>query len=251
MAETRSTPETLPYGEGIYHRRIRLSSDSGLVTGELEDDFHHFRVHLRHDGEKVVEVLGEALRYPWTTCPGATTPLQALRGLRLASRVTAPAREHDPRAHCTHLFDLASLAFTHAAAGRDTRLYEIRIPDRIENRTRPTLRRDGSEILAWTIEGRRITDPPPFAGRSLAKGFVSWADMELDPETAEAAIVLRRACGISLGRSFQLDTIPNANDLAPRTLGACYTFTPGVIEQGKRMLGSTLEFTDTPERLLS
>ncbi len=251
MSETRPTPETLPYGEGIYHRRIRLSSGAGFVTGELEDDFHHFRVRLAHDGEKLVQAEGEALRYPWTTCSDATMPLQGLRGLRLAARVTAPSREHDPRAHCTHLFDLASLAFTHAAADRDTRLYEIQIPDRIENRTCPTLRRDGVEILSWTIKGRRIIDPPPFAGRSLVKDFVRWADAELDPDLAEAAIVLRRACSISLGRLFPLDKIPNANDLASRTLGACYTFSPGVIEEGKRMLGTTFEFTHTPERLLS
>ncbi len=174
-----------------------------------------------------------------------------MRGLRLSSRYIAPTREHDPRAHCTHIFDLASLAITHAASGRRTRLYEIRIPDRIENRTRVTLVRDGTEILSWAIEGRRITDPPPYAGRSLAKGFVKWADSELDPETAEAAIVLRRACAISLGRAFPLDHIPNASDLASRTLGACYSFSPGVIEEGKRMVGSTLEFTHTPERLLS
>ena len=80
---------------------------------------------------------------------------------------------------------------------------------------------------------------------------MKWADSELDPETAEAAIVLRRACAISLGRAFPLDHIPNASDLASRTLGACYSFSPGVIEEGKRMVGSTLEFTHTPERLLS
>lgn len=251
MTKTPPIPETLPYGEGIYHRRIRLSSGAGFVSGELEDDFHHFRVRLTHDGEKLVRVEGEALRYPWSTCRGATMPLQGLRGLRLVARVTAPAREHDPHAHCTHLFDLASLAFTHAAAGRDTRLYEIQVPDRIEDRTHPTLRCDGVEILSWTIKGRRITDPPPFAGRSLAKGFVSWADAELDPDTAEAAIVLRRACAISIGRVFPLDKIENSNDLASHTLGACYTFSPGVIEEGKRMLGSTFEFTHTPERLLS
>ncbi len=208
-------------------------------------------MRLAHDGEKVVQVEGEALRYPWTTCPGATTPLQGLRGLRLAASVTAPAREHDPRAHCTHLFDLASLAFAHAAAGRDTRLYEIQIPDRIEDRTRPTLRRDGVEILSWTIKGSRITDPPPFAGRSLAKDFVRWADAEFELDTAEAAIVLRRACAISIGRVFPLDKIPNSNDLASHTLGACYTFSPGVIEEGKRMYGTTFEFTHTPDRLLS
>jgi len=242
---------TIPYGEGVYQRKIRLTSSAGLVNGELEDDFHHFRVRLHHAGEKVVEMEGEALRYPWTTCPGATAPLQALRGLRLSSRVSAPAHEHDPRAHCTHLFDLASLAFTHAASGRSTRLYEIRIPDRVEKRTRVTLARDGTQILSWAVEGRRITDPPPFAGRSLTKGFVDWADSEFDPETAEAAIVLRRACSISFGRAFPLDHIPNASDLASRTLGACYTFSPAVIGEGKRMLGSTLEFTHTPERLLS
>ncbi len=74
MTETRTRPEKIPYGQGIYHRRIRATSSPGLVNAELEDDFHHFRVRLQHDGEKIVEIEGDAVRYPWTTCPGATTP---------------------------------------------------------------------------------------------------------------------------------------------------------------------------------
>jgi len=239
------------YGDGVYHRNIRITSNAETVLAELEDDFHHFRLRLRHDGEKVVEVEGEAFRFPWTTCSDATGPLRALRGLRLSQRCTSPAREHDPRSHCTHLFDLAGLALTHAASGRKTRLYEIHIPDRVDKRTRATILRDGVEILAWALAGRKILGPPPFDGRSLTKGFVEWADAEFEPEMAEAAIILRRACAISLGRAFPLDHIPNASDMAERTLGACYSFSPAVIEIGKRVVGSTLDFTDTPERLLS
>jgi len=38
-----------------YRRRIRVRAvEPDVVVSELEDDFHHFVVTLRHDGEKVL-----------------------------------------------------------------------------------------------------------------------------------------------------------------------------------------------------
>ena len=238
------------YGTGVYRRRIQLEGEEGLVRAELEDDFHHFRVSLRHDGVRIVEALGEALRFPWTTCPGAVVPLPELAGLELATRSTAPSAAHDSRRHCTHLFDLAGLAVAHAAGRRRLRRYDAIIPDRVERRTTAWLERDGVEVLRWQLEGMGIEGPAPWAGRPLGKGFTAWAESKLDAETAEAAIVLRRACMISLGRAFPLDHIPRASDMAERTLGACHAFSPTIIGEGLRVVGSTLDFTDAPQRLL-
>ena len=244
--------KTLPYGEGVYRRRIRLTASPGAVKAELEDDFHHFAATLHHDGKHATRVVGEAIRYPWTTCPGATLRLEALAGLPLSTRLTDPLTAHNSREHCTHLFDLACLALAHAAAGRERRQYDIESPDRTaEGRTTLRLLRDGSELLFWQIEGRQILGPAPFVARSLGRGFPQWAEANLDADLAEAAIVLRRASSISMGRSFPLDRIPNANDMRHRTLGACYSFSPEVIELGKRVVGSTWEFTGAPDRLLA
>src|SRR3546814_7802131 len=44
------------------HRIIRLHAIDGEVRGALEDDFHHFRVLIRHDGARVTNVEATALR---------------------------------------------------------------------------------------------------------------------------------------------------------------------------------------------
>ncbi len=247
-----SSPGRRPYGDGVYRRAILLRALDGEVLGDLEDDFHRFRVRLEHDGRRVLSLRGEADRFPWTTCPGAVDPLARLAGTPLAERATALAEHSDPRAHCTHLFDLAALACSHAAARRAERRYDIEIPDRVKGRTRATLRRDGEPLLSWTVEGHRILDPPPFAGVVMrGRQFMQWAEAQLAPDLAEAAIALRRTCYISGGRAHDLDGVPDASVYLPIAGSTCHTFTPGIAEQGKRVLGTSFDFTDTPERLLA
>ncbi len=242
----------LPYGEGVFSRRFLFRAVDGHVTGDMEDDFHRFHVDLFHDGERIVEMRGEALRYPWTECPGSAVRLRALEGMELSLDANAGARHTDPRVNCTHLFDLACLAITHAAAGRERRLYDIAVPDRQEARTRATLHRDRKLLLDWHVTGSTIEGDPPFGGVRLRKaGFVAWVEANLDPDTAEAALALRRSCFISMGRARNLDEAPSAMVYMPLAKGSCHSFTPGIAERTERMLGTSLEFTDAPERLLA
>jgi hypothetical protein len=243
----------LPYGEGIFRRRFLLDTvDEHHVSGAMEDDFHRFHLELRHDGERVVEMRGEAVRFPWTECPGANVPLKSLEGMALSAHANAGARHTDPRSNCTHLFDLACLAITHAARGSGRRLYDITVPDRIEGRTQATLHRDGELLLDWNLKGNAISAEPPFEGVRLAKSnFVGWVEEHLDPELGEAALALRRACFISMGRERNLDESPTAMDYMPLAKGSCHSFTPGIAEKTERMLGTTLEFTDDRDRMLS
>ncbi len=105
-----------------YRRRIRVRTvEPGVVVSELEDDFHHFIVTLRHDGERVLSAAAESRRWPWATCPDATVPLGALAGMPLSRRFTAAGGWTDPRQNCTHQFDAACHAITHAASGRRDR----------------------------------------------------------------------------------------------------------------------------------
>ena len=241
-----------PWGEGIYRRRIRLCSTRGGVVADLEDDFHRFRVMLEHDGHRLTRVRGEARRYPWSACPGATEPLKALAGMALSPDCRAVADHADPRTNCTHLFDLAGLAAAHAAAGRSRRQYDVEVPDRKEGRTSPRLQRDGAPRLAWELDDHEIREPAPFAGRSLSgRAFLEWARAELSEDLAEAACVLRRASYIAIGRSTPLDRIRQAKVFLPRIQGSCHTFTPGIAETATRVVGSTLDFSDAPERLLA
>src|SRR5215470_13550004 len=105
-ARTRRGEERLPYGEGVFRRAFLLVAGEGRVVADMEDDFHRFRVTLAHDGAHVTGVRAEAFRYPWSECPGATAPLRALEGMPLSARPLAASRHADPRANCTHLFDL-------------------------------------------------------------------------------------------------------------------------------------------------
>ena len=251
-SESANHPERLPYGEGIYRRRILLVAANGHVTADLEDDFHRYRVEIEHDGGQVGAVRGDAGRYPWSECGNSLMPLQAFQGTPLSTSLRATSRRANPRENCTHVFDLAVLAVAHAAAGRARRQYDIAVPDRADDVTRATLQRDGEPVLAWDLHGSEVSNPPPYAGRELrGPGLARWAEAELDPDTAEAAIVLRRGSFIANGRLGDFDGAPNASVLLPWAENSCHSFTRGIAEKALRIRGSTREFTHHPERLLA
>ena len=249
MTEPVPVLDPATYGEGIYRRRIRLATiEQGVVRAELEDDYHHFRCTLTHADGVITGCEGEAVRHPWTTCPGAMGLLRSLVGTPLDARSTAILGRVRGNEHCTHLVDLAGLAIAHAYDGRERREYDVTVPDRVGERCEPVLARDGEVILHWVVEGVTIVDPPPSAGVSVTGGFRGFVERELDVDTAEAAVVLRRGTMISWGRSMQLDDVGVAVELD--MLGSCHTFTVGTAEHAARKRGSTWDFTDAPDRLL-
>jgi hypothetical protein len=77
-----------------------------------------------------------------------------------------------------------------------------------------------------------------------------WADATLAPEEAEAAIVLRRAADIGMGRGMDLDSIPVASQLPNSMTGICHTMRPGVAEVAFRNTGSIRDFARAPDDLL-
>jgi hypothetical protein len=250
-------PRRADYGHGSYRRRIRLEADGERVRGELADDFHHFGVDLRHDGERVTAIEGRDVRVPWTTCPGSLPRLGDLVGLRLSRSLHAIAQQVETRAQCTHLFDLASLALAHAtrrcAGGAATRQYDAALPDRGEGPVRTTLHRDGELALCWWTKGMRIgrAEPGLFASRALrGKDFNRFVEHELDPDTGEAALVLRRAYFIGLGRAYDFDRIERGERFAAVVGSACHTFSPDVVSQARRVYGSVRDFSDAPDAIL-
>jgi hypothetical protein len=238
------------YPSGAYRRRILVTASEDEVSAELEDDFHQFQVTVAHDGEHVTSVRGRGVRFPWTTCPLAAEQLAPLVGMPLSTRSTAVGDFVSARDNCTHMFDLAGLAVAHAARGGDRRQYDVVVPDPVDGLRQVTLERDGKPRLSWRVDRQTILDPPPFAGRALRGGFLAWAEEALDPETAEAAIVLRRACDIAHGRMQDLDIYDDARPLLEFMAGSCFTFQVGRGEDALRMKGTVRDFTDHPERLL-
>jgi hypothetical protein len=237
-----------------YRRRIRVRAvEPGCVVSELEDDFHFFVVTLRHDTTHVVSVACEARRWPWLTCPAAAVSLTALAGMPLSRRFTAAGRWTDPKQNCTHQFDAACHAITHAAWGREERVYDVEVPrrDLETGTTHVRLWVDGDARLAWTLTWTGIVDPePPFDEAPWKGGFMRWADATLPEDDAECAIVLRRAADIGMGRGMDLDAVPVASELPSSMAGICYTMQPGVREIALRHVGSIRDFASEPERLL-
>tara|TARA_R110000850_G_scaffold81515_8_gene175240 strand:+ start:20506 stop:21243 length:738 start_codon:yes stop_codon:yes gene_type:complete len=231
----------------VFNRRIEIHAQSnGDIRAALEDDFHHFRVSLSYTGDVVTDVRGDALRFPYTACPAAATPLKALIGMRLSDVAHSVTRATDPRHQCTHMLDLAGLAIAAAARSSTTRVYEISVPMRVDERTAPTLFRDGTPYLQWLTIGTIIQEPERYRGIDLNKGMAGWAIANLSADEAEAALILRRCTIISRGREYDLDAIPHA-----RVTGLCYAQQPERAEQASRMKGSTEDFTDRAATLCS
>ncbi len=242
---------------GPYRRRIRLLAiEPGVVWGGLEDDFHHFEVTLRHDSATVTHLEMHPVRWPWLTCPDAGVALRALEGMALSERCTAAAAVADPRQNCTHQFDLAGLCVAHAARGISRRQYDVEVPPPVEGVLRPSLRRDGDLLLEWELRvgrsrTRELVAPARFTAAPWKGGFMKWADANLAPDDAEAAIVLRRSCDIGMGRGMDLEAIDCAQELAGIMTGICYTMQPETMPVALRERGTIRDFGRDPDALLS
>jgi hypothetical protein len=171
----------------------------------------------------------------------------------LSQRFTAAGRWTDPKLNCTHQFDTACYAITHAACGRDSRVYDLEIPRRdFETGITDTrLWVDGEFRLGWRIDWNGIVDAaPPFDAAPWRGGFMRWADETLPEDEAECAITLRRACDIGMGRGMDLDAIPVATQLPATMAGICHTMQPGVVDVAFRHVGSIRDFAREPELML-
>lgn len=256
MSFTISTPLKL----GSFSRRIFAAAEPGRAFGAVEDDFHHFHAEIAHDGEKVTDVRGESLRYPWTSCPEAREPLRQFIGLPLDAFSTGI----DAKWQCTHLYELLRLAIAQArrqvAAGGSGEMrsrYDIRVPDRIARRTRAEIRRDGELVFAWDLEGKFIVAPEAFAGFDIY-GRGRWPE-SLDAEQLQAANLLRRGAWLAIARGIYAPTVEAAGTpgglkrkISKPPPGACYSYQPEVQQHASNLRGqSRRDFTDEPDRLLS
>lgn len=204
------------YPPGLW-RRIILQPGPGWIGAALEDDMHRFHLRIDHAGGRICSVKAEAPRHPWTACPGAVPRLSG----ELEGEALADVARRDAGQHCTHLLDLAILAAAHAGDGEPVR-FDMRVADRVEDRTTATLDENGTEVLRWQLEDTRIVGPAPYAGLDLRK--LSQWKKDLPPRDAERATLLRRAVFISGGRTFATIPEERATDRGPQRMGACYNF---------------------------
>jgi hypothetical protein len=253
----------LPDPDGPYRRRIHIAAHGdlppdgpGWVEAHLEDDYHRFSVILHHNGVVVTEIESIAGRTPWTTCAAAGAVLQELVGRPLLPRATDAAATTDPHHHCTHMFDIAGLAMSNAARRNRTRRYDVELPPARDGFIVPRLWIDHEPALTWRIAvsgtgARGLVEPEPYASAPWRGGFMRWCEQNLEPEPAEAAIVLRRACDIGMGRGMALDDIPVASDLSNIMRGVCFTMQPEQAGHAFRNVGNIRDFAAHPEALLA
>jgi len=232
----------------LYTRRvIRMSSrdtaSGGEVRAVVEDDYHHFRVGLSHDGQRVTRTYSEALRRPYDLCLQAGERLEELVGVQLSPDPTFALRQVDARHQCTHQFDIATLALAAATRGIRARRYEAAVPDAEEGGTVASLARDGVPVLQWAVQGQVVAGPDPYTGRDLGKGFTAWVASSVAPDEAEAALILRRAVFISGGRNVSQAVIE-----ALPARSACWVHQPERYYTRQRM-SRRQDFTDRPEAL--
>jgi hypothetical protein len=235
---------------GLYRRSILIRGGDGEVHADLEDDPHRHRIRLRHDGGKVTAIEGMALRTPWQLCSGAVVMLQQLIGMKLSPRPQAVYRHAEGAQQCTHLFDLAGLAIAHAARGTSLRRYDMTVDcpgdDEVQE---AVLQRDGMEVLRWKFKRPILLTPARFAGMSFKRVLALAESRGMDIDEHEAIVVLHRASFTSVARYFDLDRMRVAGDIPLKD--ACYVYQPGRAEVAARMVGSTQDFSASPEAVLA
>jgi len=217
-----------------FRRRFVVDPAPGQVRCDLEDDYHHMRVVVRHDGEVATGVEGEMIRVPWTTCGGAQAVLaRTFTGVRL----DAFAARAGKVANCTHLFDIAVLAAAHAHDATPL-VFDILVADPVEGVWRAELRRDGTAVLGWDVSGFVLSRPAHLAGIRLDR-LRPWID-SLDPLGQEQARLLRWGTILAHGRGRQF---ADASERQRLPLGQCYTFQPENAPNATYIEGSVRDFS--------
>lgn len=240
-----TTQSQSPRG-GAYRRVVDIAIEPLRARVAMEDDIHHFRVALDHDGAGITAVTVDSPRTPWTTCGGAAAALERLVGQPLAGRV--PFADAAAKAsHCTHLLDLANIALGRLGEPGFARRYEIAVEYRPDREIHAAMTWTGSDSgggtdngsgsETWEI-GQGTIRTGAWQGTALAAlpaAIAAWPFAAQEP-----VLVLRRAVGIAGGRFFDLDRFATAADL--RVEASCFTLLPEVRDRALRNKGSAIDF---------
>lgn len=246
MTENITLPEP-EIGKPPYRRaiEIRLSDDGQSAVAELEDDHHHFAVHVRAENGRVAAIRGEAIRRPWTLCALAAAELRKLEGMEIAGDPTAVLEQANIREQCTHMFDLAGLAIAALGRGKPAfRRYDMIVRPLGEALWESSLVRDDGYALLWRVTLQEIIAPERFAGISVKSSFVDTMRAMLDADEFEAALVLRRAQFVGKFRHrIDIDLRVSAGE-GGTNIGGCFVLQPERAMQALRMKGATISFPE-------
>lgn len=222
-----------------FHRAVLIEPRDGLVEAAVEDDYHHMRVALHHDGERVTGVEATMIRAPWSTCPGAQAALcDSFTGMALAQIAAAGGK----RAHCTHLFDLTLWAAAHVADSHATR-YDAEVTDPMDGERRLRLTCDNAPAMEWIEHDGKLVEPRELAGKSLFE-LRDWISGQTK-QVAEKAKILQWAGILAHGRQIPLARQSDASRMPPN----CFTFQPERAAQADRV-GEIRDFSGLSPRPL-
>ena len=216
-------------------RRIILQPGPGWIGGALEDDLHRFHLRFDHAEGRITKAHAEALRHPWSACPGAAPHIAG----ELTGAMLSDVAARDPALHCTHLYDLAVVLAAHAN-DKAPSSFDMRVADRVGERTTATLIEDGAEVLHWQLEGSAITGGD-HAGRDLRK--LSGWKQELAGREAERAVMLRRSVFISGARQYTFPATETAANQGPMRMGVCFNYQLPQAAQSTRTPGWLNDFS--------
>lgn len=233
---------------GRYRRRVAIRASERSGVAAIEDDAHRFEIGLTHDGARVTSVEAAAVRYPYTTCPGAVPSVQSFVGIPLTSDVTAPTRSIRAGLCCTHQFDSIALAIAQCARGPGQRVYDAEV--RVDGGTKSAvLRRDGQPVLDWIVEADRIGSSDPANGLSV-RSVLKELHGRVEEEFVEAIFVMRRALLVSPGRMRPPEAHVDPAQMMDRMAGACHSFQPERAPHGRLIRTHFRDFENAPEKLL-
>ena len=200
-----------------FRRRIRIMPERFSVTAALEDDVHAMAVTLEHDDELIIRVTPHMARWPWSNCPGAKAVLeQTFIGLPICSA--------DPRSrkrlNCTHLYDLAELAVSHAV-DTDATVYDIAVSDTIDGHNRAELLLNGELSLAFDLIEDVVQAPEAAKGLHLMH-LREWTTT-LSGKEREWARILQWVSLIAHSRqmSWTIGEVPD-----PQMGESCFNYQP-------------------------
>lgn len=238
-------PRDPEYGAGAFRRRIRLTKDGQCVLAMLDDNHHAMWCRLHHNGRVAVRFESAMLRVPLTTCPAAAALLDELIGLLLSTDRNALFAGGRARRHCTHLFDIAALAFLFATAPEDSRTIDVLIPDNRAGRLTVSGMLNSEPALEFVVEGERIVCPPELADQHLKRGFVSWASARFDGVLLDVALMMQKAFMVAEGWPYLIDRQPgrritDAIDLA----GACFSYTEPRFSEAREVSPHVIDFSN-------
>ena len=235
--------------------RMTVVDDAGAVEAGLEDDFHYFRVRVGTTGDRHARP-GRGAPLAVDDVPRCGRPAARARGDAAVAAVPRGRRRSRTRSRSARTCSTSPASRSRTrrvAVRRDGASVRHRDPGRGPPRRAAavTCARDGELLHTWRWTGGGSSRPSRSASVPWRGGFLRWADETFDADGAEAAIVLRRACDIGLGRGMDLDAVDRADEMPRQMAGVCFTMQPAQIAVSLRNKGTIRDFDADPDALLA